>query len=112
MHSRYKHYYDRSVNEKFITIGSRVYCKNAKIPVGRSRALTKGYFGPLRVLDIGDIGVKCVLVSKPNANPQWIDKKRLKLVTTDHIPSYEESAVAHWEQLREIQAEATRNAKG
>ena len=29
----------------------------------------------------------------------------MKLITTDHVPSYEESAVAHWEQLREIQAE-------
>ena len=52
--------------------------------VGRSRALTKGYFGPLHVLDIG---VKFVPVSKPNANPQWIAKKRLKLITTDHVPS-------------------------
>ena len=48
--------------------------------------------------------MKGVPVSKPNANPQWIAKKRLKLITTDHVP-YEESAVAHWEQLREIQAE-------
>ena len=61
-----------------------MYCKNARIPVGRSRALTKRYFGPLRVLDIGE---KLVPVSKPNANPQWIAKKRLKLITTDHVPS-------------------------
>ena len=44
-------------------------------------------------------------VSKPNAIPQWIAKKRLKLIIKDHVPSYEESDIAHWEQLREIQAE-------
>ena len=52
--------------------------------VGRSHALTKRYFGPLHVLDIG---VKFVPVSTPNANPQWIAKKGLKLITTDHVPS-------------------------
>ena len=52
--------------------------------VGRNCALTKWYLGPLHVLDIG---VKFVNVSKPNAHPQWIAKKRLKLVNTDHVPS-------------------------
>ena len=52
--------------------------------VGCSCAVTKGCYGPLHVLDIG---VKFVPVSKPNANPQWIAKKRLKLITTDHVPS-------------------------
>ena len=61
-----------------------MYCKNARNPGRSQRALTKGYFGPLRVLDIG---VKFVPVSKPNANRQWIAKKRLKLITTDHVPS-------------------------
>ena len=34
--SKYKHYCYRSVNYRFITLGSRVYCKNARIP-GRSQ---------------------------------------------------------------------------
>ena len=40
MQSEYKHYHDRSQNDKLITVGARVHCKIARIPVGRSRALT------------------------------------------------------------------------
>ena len=34
--SEYKHFCYRSVNDRFITLGYRVYCKNARIP-GRSQ---------------------------------------------------------------------------
>ena len=97
MQSKYKQCNFRSVNDRFIAIGSRVYCKNARIPVGCSRALTRGYFGPLLVLAIVIVGVKCVPVLKHNAHPQWRAKRRFKLKTTDHVPSCEESGVAHWE---------------
>ena len=105
MQGQYKHYYDRSVNDKVITVGSRVYCRIARIPTGRSRALTKGYFGPLRVLEVGDVAVKCVPVSTPHAKPGWIAKRRLKVVVCEHTPSYEEPVVKHWEQLMKLQEE-------
>ena len=69
----FKRYYD-----PFIAIGSRVYCKTNKIKVGYSRALIKTYFGPLRVVGVSEIAIKCVSVSKPDCDAIWIAKKELQ----------------------------------
>ena len=103
--SKYKHYYDRSQNDKLITVCAPVYCKIARIPVGHSRALTKGYYGPLGVIEVSDIAVKCLHVSSPHSKPTWIAKRRLKIITADHFPSYEEATVKYWDDIAEAQKE-------
>ena len=83
----YKRYYDRKVYNPVIAIGSTVYSKTNKIKVGHSRALSKTYFGSLRVVGVSDIAIKSVPVSKPDCDAIWIAKKRCKLVKACHQPS-------------------------
>ena len=103
--NKYKHYYDRSQNDKLVTVGAPVYFKIARIPVGRSRALTKGYYGPLGLIEVSDIAVKFLHVSSPHGKPTWIAKRRLKIITIDHFPSYEGATVKNWDDITEAQKE-------
>lgn len=96
MSKSYKHYYDRQATDSIIKVGDRVYIKVPKPPKGCNRALTKKYMGPARVIEAGEVAVKCIPCSNPDAVPILVPITRLKLVKETHTPTYGENLVQQW----------------
>ena len=68
----------------------------------KSRALTKSYEGPFRVLDVMDYAVLIVPVARPDAKPKLASKKRLKLIKSEsYTPHVQKPILEFWQEIKE-----------
>ncbi|KAF6041628.1 hypothetical protein EB796_000066 [Bugula neritina] len=94
-HERYKAYYDRKATEIPLKVGDRVYITKPNLGRNKSRALTPGYVGPLRVIDLTPTTALVIPVLTPlNNNGSWVAIKRLKLVRQNYTPTYADHQAA------------------
>lgn len=97
---KYRQFYDRKVYDPEIRVGDRCVVRVKKAIVGRSRALTKTYEGPVRVLEVNDYSIICVPVARPDAKPKMISKRRVKLIKAEnYAPTAFDPVLENWNDL-------------
>ena len=99
----YQKFYNEKEYNPNIRPGDRCMIKVTRNKTNKSRALTKGYEGPVRVLEALDYAIKCVPVARPDAAPKLVSRRRLKLIKQEtYSPSVKEPVLDMWQELPNI----------
>ena len=99
----YQKFYNEKEYNPNIRPGDRCMIKVTRNKTNKSRALTMGYEGPVRVLEVLDYAIKCVPVARPDAAPKLVSRRRLKLIKQEtYSPSVKEPVLDMWQELPNI----------
>ena len=100
----YKRYYDAKEYNPEIRVGDRVMLKVTRSRPNKSRALTKSYEGPMRVLDVLDYAVLIVPVARPDVKPKLVSKRRLKLIKSEgYTPLVQQPVLEFWHDMHDAE---------